>query len=131
MKPANERAGHIPIHRLIAESLAAAIERGEHPHGSRLPSEAGLVRQFGVSRGTLRHALNTLRARGLIEAVPTRGWFVRAAAPAGSGRRRRVVGVVVPSVARPSLPDLLSAIEDELHGRGYSLLVGSSGWNPE
>jgi DNA-binding LacI/PurR family transcriptional regulator len=125
------RTSPIPIHRLIAESLAAAIERGEYPHGTRLPSEAGLVRQFGASRGTLRHALNTLRARGLIEAVPTRGWYVRAAAPSASGDRRNVVGVVVPSVARPSLPDLLHAMEDELHLRGYSMLVGSSGWSRE
>jgi GntR family transcriptional regulator of arabinose operon len=131
MTPSDERLGHIPIHRLIAESLAAAIERGEHPHGSRLPSEASLVRLFGISRGTLRHALNTLRARGLIEAVPTRGWFVRAASPAPTDGRRKVVGIVVPSVARPSLPDLLSAIEDELHARGYSMLVGTSGWSRE
>jgi DNA-binding LacI/PurR family transcriptional regulator len=125
------RTSHIPIHRLIAESLATEIERGERPHGSRLPSEASLVRQFGVSRGTLRHALNTLRGRGLIEAVPTRGWFVRGAAPAPAGARRKVVGVVVPSVARPSLPDLLSTIEDELHDHGYSMLVGGSGWSRE
>ena len=124
-------AGHVPLHRLIAESMAAAIERGEYPHGSRLPSEAELVRQFGTSRGTLRHALNTLRARGVIEAVPTRGWFVRAATPSPTDERRRVVGVVVPSVARPSLPDLLGAIEDELHAHGYSMLVGSSGWSRE
>jgi DNA-binding LacI/PurR family transcriptional regulator len=72
-----------------------------------------------------------LRARGLIEAVPTRGWFVRGAKPSPSTDRRRVVGVVVPSVARPSLPDLLGAIEDELHTHGYSMLVGSSGWSRE
>src|SRR5438093_1645981 len=132
MSPAERTdGGHVPIHRLIAESLAAAIERGEHPRGSRLPSEASLVRQFGISRGTLRHALSTLRARGVIEAVPTRGWFVRATDPAPSDGRRKLVGVVVPSVARPSLPDLLGAIEDELHAHGYSMLVGSSGWSRE
>jgi GntR family transcriptional regulator of arabinose operon len=131
MNSLDDGVAHIPLHRLIAESIATAIERGEHPHGSRLPSEASLVRQFGISRGTLRHALNTLRARGVIEAVPTRGWFVRGAAPTESGARRRVVGVVLPSVARPSLPDLLSAIEEELHARGYSMLVGSSGWSRE
>jgi DNA-binding LacI/PurR family transcriptional regulator len=131
MEPSKERGGHIPIHRLIAESLAAAIERGEYPPGSKLPSEVTLVRQFGISRGTLRHALNTLRARGLVEAVPTRGWFVRAAAPEPAHGRRKVVGVVIPSVARPSLPELLSAIEGELHDHGYSMLVGSSGWNRE
>lgn len=116
-----------PIHRRVADDLAASIERGEHRPGGRLPSEAALVRELGVSRGTLRHALSTLRARGLVDPVPTRGWFVRAAAPVARVSRRRVVGVVVPSVARPFIPDLLSAIEDELHAGGYSMLVGSSG----
>src|SRR5262245_15411139 len=131
MSPTEYQMSHVPIHRLIAESLAAGIERGEYPHGSRLPSEANLVRQLGVSRGTLRHALNTLRTRGLVEAVPTRGWFVRGATPVMGETRRKVVGVVVPSVARPSLPDLLSSIEHELHDHGYSMLVGSSGWSRE
>ncbi len=116
-----------PIHRRIAQSLAAAIEAGDYPPGSRLPSEASLVRELGVSRGTLRQALATLRAEGLIEAVPTRGTFVRSAKPTSSPERRRTIGVVVPSVARPYVPDLLVAIEDELHARGYSMVVGSSG----
>ncbi|HEY3522612.1 MAG TPA: GntR family transcriptional regulator [Candidatus Limnocylindrales bacterium] len=120
-----------PIHRRIAQRLAAAIEAGDYAPGSRLPSEATLVREFGVSRGTLRHALSTLRAAGLIEAVPTRGTFVRSATPATSSERRRTIGVVVPSVARPYVPDLLVAIEDELHARGYSMVVGSSGSTPQ
>lgn len=131
MEPSHERGGHVPIHRVVADSLAAAIERGEHPRGSRLPSEANLVRQFRISRGTVRHALNTLRAKGIVEAVPTRGWFVRGASPEEPEGRRKVVGVVIPSVARPSLPELLGAIEDELHDHGYSMLVGSSRWSRE
>jgi GntR family transcriptional regulator, arabinose operon transcriptional repressor len=122
-----ERDLRIPIHRRIADRLAEAIERGDYPPGSRLPSEAMLVRDLGVSRGTLRHALLALRSRGLIEAVPARGTFVRSGSPARGAARRRVVGVVVPSVATPYVPDLLVGIEDELHSRGYSMLVGSTG----
>lgn len=122
-----ERNGQIPIHRQISDGLAAAIERGDYPAGTRLPSEARLVHDFGVSRGTLRQALASLTRQGLIEAVPARGTFVRAASPAKAEARRRVVGVVVPSVAKPYVPELLAGVEDELHARGYSMLVGSSG----
>jgi GntR family transcriptional regulator, arabinose operon transcriptional repressor len=122
-----ERDLRIPIHRRIADTLGEAIERGDYPPGSRLPSEAALVRDLGVSRGTLRHALLALRSRGLIEAVPARGTFVRSGSPARGDARRRVVGVVVPSVATPYVPDLLVGVEDELHSRGYSMLVGSTG----
>lgn len=127
MTRSEERDLRIPIHRRIADRLAEAIERGDYPPGSRLPSEATLVRDLGVSRGTLRHALLALRSRGLIEAVPARGTFVRSGSPASGETRRRVVGVVVPSVATPYIPDLLVGVEDELHSRGYSMLVGSTG----
>jgi DNA-binding LacI/PurR family transcriptional regulator len=122
-----ESDGHVPIHRRISNRLAAAIEHGEYPPGSRLPSEARLVRELGVSRGTLRQALAALRSRGLIEAIPSRGTFVRGAAPAKLESRRRVVGVLVPSVAMPYVPEILHGIEDELHAHGYSMLAGSNG----
>ena len=124
-------AGHIPIHRRIADRLAAAIEQDEYPPGSRLPSEARLVRELGVSRGTVRQALATLSSRGLTEAVPSRGTFVRRLAPVKAELRRRVVGVVVPSVAMPYVPAVLAGIEDGLHAHGFSMLAGSNGSSRE
>jgi DNA-binding LacI/PurR family transcriptional regulator len=122
---------HIPIHRRIADRLAAAIARGEYQPGSRLPSEARLVRELGVSRGTVRHALATLHSRGLTEAVPSRGTFIRGLAPVRIESRRRVVGVVVPSVAMPYVPAVLAGIEDALHEHGYSMLAASNGSSRE
>lgn len=118
---------HDPLHRQIAEAIASAIERGRYAPGTTLPSELRLARELAVSRGTLRQALATLRADGYVEVVPGRGTFVRRTVPKRPEARRRVVGVVVPSVSRPALPDVLTAIEDELHRRGYSMLVASSG----
>jgi DNA-binding LacI/PurR family transcriptional regulator len=126
-----ERAAHIPIHRQIADRLAADIGRGDYPPGSRLPSEAHLVRQLGFSRGTVRQALATLSSRGLTEAVPSRGTFVRRLTPARIESRRRVVGVVVPSVAMPYVPSVLAGIEEGLHAHGYSMLAGSNGSSRE
>jgi DNA-binding LacI/PurR family transcriptional regulator len=126
-----ERAAHIPIHRQIADRLAADIGRGDYPPGSRLPSEAHLVRQLGFSRGTVRQALATLSSRGLTEAVPSRGTFVRRLTPVRIESRRRVVGVVVPSVAMPYVPSVLAGIEEGLHAHGYSMLAGSNGSSRE
>lgn len=55
-----------PQHRAIAEQLRDRIQRGELAPGDALPSEAQLCERFGVSRGTVRQALTTLRAQGLI-----------------------------------------------------------------
>lgn len=55
-----------PRHLAIAEALRAEIRSGELPPGTPLPSEARLTARFGVSRGTVRQALASLRSEGLI-----------------------------------------------------------------
>jgi DNA-binding GntR family transcriptional regulator len=52
--------------------LSEAIIQGEIPLGSKL-SEPVLARQYGVSRGPLREALNRLQERRLVERVPRLG----------------------------------------------------------
>lgn len=44
--------------------------------GDALPTEAELTAQLGVSRGSLREALKSLEARGIVEVVHGRGMFV-------------------------------------------------------
>ncbi len=53
-------------HAAIARALRDSIRSGELAPGSTLPSESQLTVRFGVSRGTVRHALATLRSEGLI-----------------------------------------------------------------
>ena len=129
--PGSEPDGRLPAHGRIAATLRAEIEGGVYPPGSRLPAEITLAARFRVSRGTLRQALQNLRDEGLVESIAGRGSYVAQATPRQHHRRRRVVGVVVPSVAQPFVPDLLGWIEDELHVLGYSMIVGSSGWTRE
>ncbi len=50
----------------VLDSLAAAIRSGKLAEGERLPSERDLVERFGVSRASVREALLSLRAAGLI-----------------------------------------------------------------
>lgn len=119
------------LHERITLELRSEIATGGLVAGARLPSEHELADRFGVSRGTVRQALAALRHNGLIEAVPGRGSFVRRAAPLTDEARRRAVGVVVPSVAKPYVPEILAGIEDQLHHQGYSMLVGSSGSTSE
>lgn len=60
----------------IAEHLRALIEDSEP--GDRLPTEAELCEQFGVSRMTARQAVQIVAAEGLIERRRGAGTFVRA-----------------------------------------------------
>ncbi|MGI8535401.1 MAG: FadR/GntR family transcriptional regulator [Mycobacteriales bacterium] len=61
----------------IREQLLAAIEGGDYPPGSALPSERALCESFGVSRVSVREAIAGLEAMGLIVVKHGRGAFVR------------------------------------------------------
>lgn len=59
----------------LAEKIATAIREDGLRPGARLPAERELRLTFGVSRGTVRRALNELRSRQLVEPA-ARGWIV-------------------------------------------------------
>jgi GntR family transcriptional regulator len=60
----------------IADSLRARV--GATAAGTLLPSEAELSAEFGVSRVTIRRALEILRDGGLVDARQGFGWYVAA-----------------------------------------------------
>jgi GntR family transcriptional regulator len=61
----------------IEEQLADRIESGALGAGERLPPERDLADALSVSRMTVRQALASLAARGLVERGVGRGTFVR------------------------------------------------------
>jgi GntR family transcriptional regulator len=60
----------------ISESLRTELAAGDHPPGSRLPTEAELSARFEVSRPTVRAALRELEALGLVRTQHGVGTFV-------------------------------------------------------
>jgi DNA-binding GntR family transcriptional regulator len=89
-----DRYSPVPMYYQVAQQLEHAIETGELAAGTRLDGELALANQLGVSRPTLRRA---------IEYLVDRGYLVR----------RRAVGtqVVHPKVRRPVE---LSSLYDDL-----------------
>ena len=60
----------------ILEKIIGMIESHDYGPGSQLPTEAELCAEFGVSRTTVRHALQHLEFQGLIERKRGKGTFV-------------------------------------------------------
>lgn len=61
----------------VSERLRKMISDGEFPVGSKLPSEGELANTFGVSRLTVRMALQKLSTQGLTVTRPGDGTFVK------------------------------------------------------
>jgi GntR family transcriptional regulator len=70
-----------PAYLQIADHLRSAVLGGELAPGARLPSERELMDRYDAARGTVRQAIATLRAEGLIDIEHGRGAFVRTRPP--------------------------------------------------
>ncbi len=62
----------------VVAGLKARILDGSLGPGVKLPSEAELIEEYGVSRTVVREAVTRLRAEGLVETFQGRGSFVLA-----------------------------------------------------
>jgi DNA-binding GntR family transcriptional regulator len=93
-----DRSSPIPLYYQVATRLQQLIESGELAVGSKLPNEVDLAERLGVSRPTMRHAINYLVERGMLT-------------------RKRGVGtqIVHPKVRRPVE---LSSLYDDLTNSG-------------
>jgi GntR family transcriptional regulator len=65
-----------PAYQRLSDDLRSAIQEGRFGDGVRMPTEAELRREYGVSRHTIRQAFQDLVAEGLVYRVPGRGTFV-------------------------------------------------------
>jgi DNA-binding GntR family transcriptional regulator len=91
---AEDRANPMPLWAIVALRMQEAIESGRIPLGSRIENEVSLSERIGVSRPTMRRAMQDLVDRGLIVRKP------------GAGTQ-----VVMPDVRRPIE---LTSLHDDL-----------------
>ena len=66
-----------PLHAQVQTTIRDMIKRGEYVPGDRIPSERELADEFGISRMTIRRALDDLVRQEVLERRSTSGTFVR------------------------------------------------------
>ncbi|QPC91704.1 PLP-dependent aminotransferase family protein [Mesorhizobium sp. INR15] len=115
-----DRASHVPLARQLYLALREGIVAGRMPPGERLPSTRAASRLWGVSRGLVTEAYETLLSEGYAIGRVGSGTYVstdvpeRAARPGGAGwvapehgrlisRAARAVATPVPQLADPPL----------------------------
>jgi GntR family transcriptional regulator len=71
-----DRSSPVPLYFQLARLLTEDIVKGRQVPGDRLASEPAISERFGVSRATVRLALQRLDSEGLIERIKGRGTFI-------------------------------------------------------
>jgi DNA-binding GntR family transcriptional regulator len=61
-----DRNSPVPLYFQVAQYLEQMIESGELPMGTRLDNENNLAGQLGLSKPTMRRAIEYLVGRGLL-----------------------------------------------------------------
>lgn len=84
--------GRLPLWYQVSQSLRAFVAYQRGSELIRLPTEAMLARHYGVSVATVRQALASLEADGLIMRQRRRGTFIKPGSP--GSRALRVLGSV-------------------------------------
>jgi GntR family transcriptional regulator len=65
-----------PLYLQVRDALAARIAMGEWKPNTAIPNEGDLAREFGVSSGTMRKALDLMEGERLLTRRQGRGTFV-------------------------------------------------------
>jgi GntR family transcriptional regulator len=72
----SSRFSNRPLYLQLRDALAERITRGEWKPTAAIPNESDLAREFGVSAGTMRKALDLMEAERLLTRRQGRGTFV-------------------------------------------------------
>ncbi|MGH6760769.1 MAG: GntR family transcriptional regulator [Phyllobacterium sp.] len=93
---------HSPLYAKVEASLATDISTATLAPGSQLPPEDRLIERFGVSRTTVRKAIENLVTRGMVEIRRGKGTFV--AQPRISQELTKLTGFVEDMQALGRIP---------------------------
>lgn len=113
-------------YQVLADWMKQRIETGTFEPGARLPSEQKLQEQFGVSRQTVRKALEVLEEAGILRSRQGSGTFV-VDKEAEEQQRGRRVAVVTTYVDNYIFPGIIRGIERTLSGQGFQMQIAFTG----
>ncbi|MFB3881770.1 MAG: GntR family transcriptional regulator [Armatimonadota bacterium] len=116
--------GRTLLYQEVADRLRQDMQAGFHPRGTYLPSEADLCGRFKVSRDTVRRALASLAAEGLIQTEPGVGHRVRGQVVSARQEQDDVVAVIAPyGEGALAFAEMVAGLERTLTSAGMRLVV--------
>ena len=109
-----EKVNPMPLYLQLKNQIKKEIRTGLLKAGDKLPSEAQLQKEYGMSRVTVRNAMEELAAEGYIIKVQGKGSLKRV---------RKADGVPVTVEENHLPPELVTLEEEDLTGSLYDILI--------
>ncbi|MCH3922333.1 GntR family transcriptional regulator [Limosilactobacillus sp.] len=111
----------------VRKSMIESITSGQYKSGDKLPTESVLMKQYGVSRYTIRRAMGELENEHYIYKIQGGGMYVD---DWQANRHRQVtnkmIGIVTTHLADYIFPSIISGIDRAISGQGYSVLLSNT-----
>ena len=98
----------------IKDSIKADIAAGKYRPGQRVPAQASLIRDFGVTQSTLTRAVHDLIREGVLETRHGSGTYV-----AARTTKTQRIEIIIPDVINPFYPFFASAAAAAAHRHGF------------
>jgi DNA-binding LacI/PurR family transcriptional regulator len=114
-----------PKYQHVFDQLSREILNEKYAAGQKFPSEAALVKRFGLSRITIGRALRELQQRGLVDRIAGSGTYVRAASQ--GSRSGLLFGLIIPDLGETEIFEpICQGIAGSHDAAGHALLWAHS-----
>lgn len=114
--------------------LRDAIVKGDLALGSALPSERELMENYGLSRTTVRRAVQIMVDEGQVVRRAGSGSYVAettAVPRARTGAATPTMSLIIPTFSNPLYGEMIDSIEREARLRGLRLMTNQSNYSVE
>jgi GntR family transcriptional regulator of arabinose operon len=127
-----DRSSETPLYKQLKTLICKKIEEKTFTPGTLIPSERKLCEMFGVSRITLREALNELKNEGVLYTSTGRGTYVKALNYEKTSQRN-CIGLICPNTDSEVtlVGNMINGIDFELKKVNCNLFLRMSNDNPE
>ncbi len=114
---------------VIADKLREEIKAGAYAKSGKLPTEYELVSRFKVSRQTVRQAISSLKADGVVYQIQGSGTFISKNVPERRGPESafKNIFVICTYISEYIFPSIVRGIESTLNGTGYRIHIAATG----
>jgi len=114
----------------LAQTIRESVATGAYRSGAALPSEREYQDQFGLSRTTVRRAIQLLVDEGLVVRRAGSGTFVTGYRSAAL-ENTPTMSLIIPTFSNPLYTEMIDGIEQDARQRGLRLLTSQSGYSIE